>query len=77
MIKIGDQIFTPPKLKSDFLAKSGVKSTKISQKLNQLRFSTNFQIKLKPINDESWWQKFFVVRPNKWSMSPIFQGNPI
>ena len=45
---------TPPKPKPDFLAKKGVKLPKISQKLNQLGFGSNFQGKLKPINDQSW-----------------------
>ena len=52
------KIFTPPKPKSDFLVKGGVKPPKINQKLNQLRFGSNFQGKIKPINDQSWLQKF-------------------
>ena len=50
-------IFTLAKPKTDFLAKKrGVNSPKISQKLNQLGFGSNFQGKLKPINEQSWWQ---------------------
>ena len=48
------KIFTPPKLKPDFWAKKGVKPPKISQKLYQLGFGSNFQVKLKPINDQNW-----------------------
>ena len=32
----------------------GWKHPQFSQKLNQLRFGSNFQSKLKPINDQSW-----------------------
>ena len=49
--------FTPFKSKSNFLEKGGGKTPKISQKLNQRRFGSNFQGKLKPINDQSWGQK--------------------
>ena len=51
---------TPPKSKYDFLAKKGGgwKPPKISQKLNQFRFGSNFQGRLNPMNDQSWQQKF-------------------
>ena len=52
---------TPPKPKSDLLAKEveggGGNKPKISQKPNQLGFSSNFQGKLKPINDKKLGEK--------------------
>ena len=57
MIKVSDEKFYPPKPKPDFLAQKGGKTPQISQKLNQLGFDSNFQRKLKPINDQSWGQK--------------------
>ena len=60
MVKVGDKIFYPIYTKIRFFGKKGVggKTPKISQKLNQLGFGSNFQGKLKPTNDQSWWQKF-------------------
>ena len=46
--------FNPPKPNPDFLAKKGGKTSKNQPKPNQLGFSSNFQGKLKPINDQSW-----------------------
>ena len=54
MIKVGDKNFTLPKLKTYFLAKKGGgKTPQTNTKLNQLRFGSNFQGKLKPISDQS------------------------
>ena len=44
MIKVGDEkIYPSPQAKNWFLAKKGVKNSKISQKLNQVGLSSNFQ----------------------------------
>ena len=50
------QKILPPPLSQNpiFWQKRGVKPPKISQKLNQLGFGSNFQGKLKPINDQNW-----------------------
>ena len=48
------EIFNPPKPKTIFLAKKEGKPPQISPKLNQIRFGSNFQDKLKPTNDQSW-----------------------
>ena len=62
MIKVGDKNFYPTWAKIRFFGKKvgggGWKPLKISQKLNQLRFGSNFQDKLKSINDQSLWQTF-------------------
>ena len=42
--------------KKKFLTKKGGKDPKIRKKLNQLRFGSNFQGKLKPINDQNFTQ---------------------
>ena len=45
------EIFTP------FKPKKGVKTNQIQPKLNKLEFGSNFQGKLKRINNQSWGQK--------------------
>ena len=70
MIKIGDKNFYPTWIKIGFFGKKGAgrKPPKISQKLNQLSFGSNFQGKLNPMNDQSWQQKFL---PHLYQ-NPIF-----
>ena len=66
MTKADDKKFYPPKPKTDFWAKRGVKPPKINQKLNQVRFGSNFQGELKPINDQSWWKTFLPQLSQNW-----------
>ena len=64
MVKIGEQKNYPTSAKTEFLEKQGDEAPlkKISKKLNQLRFGSNFKGKPKPINDQSWWKN---VKPSE------------
>ena len=51
--------YTLPKSNPNFLAKKEGYIRNLTQKLNQLRFGSTFQGKLKPINNKSLVMKIF------------------